>query len=121
LRLEERGFVKTPWGRRHRAYNPQFADREAYKFVNYLVQGTAADLFKEAVVRTHEAGIPMIALTHDEILAEVDAAEAEEAKVMIQGFMCDFPKINKLIQVSAEGDVVDRWSQAKDPKFDPGW
>ena len=121
LRLEERGFVKTPWGRRHRAWNPQFADREAYKFVNYLVQGSAADLFKEAVVRTHEAGIPMIALTHDEILAEVDAAEAEEAKVMIQGFMCDFPKINKLIQVSAEGDVVDRWSQAKDPKFDPGW
>lgn len=121
LRLEERGFVKTPWGRRHRAYNPQFAEREAYKFVNYLVQGSAADLFKEAVVRTHEAGIPMIALTHDEILAEVDAADAEDAKHEIQSFMCDFPKINKLIQVSAEGDVVDRWSQAKDPDFDPGW
>lgn len=121
LRLEERGFVKTPWGRRHRAYNPQFAEREAYKFVNYLVQGSAADLFKEAVVRTHEAGIPMIALTHDEILAEVDAADAEDAKHEIQIFMCDFPKINKLIQVAAEGDVVDRWSQAKDPDFDPGW
>lgn len=121
LRLEERGFVKTPWGRRHRAYNPQFAEREAYKFINYLVQGSAADLFKEAVVRTHEAGIPMIALTHDEILAEVDASDAEEAKHLIQGFMCDFPQINKLIQVSAEGDIVDRWSQAKDPSFDPGW
>ena len=121
LRLEERGFVKTPWGRRHRAYNPQFAEREAYKFVNYLVQGSAADLFKEAVVRTHQAGIPMIALTHDEILAEVDASDAEDAKHEIQGFMCDFPQINKLIQVGAEGDVVDRWSQAKDPNFDPGW
>lgn len=121
LRLEECGFVKTPWGRRHRAYNPQFAEREAYKFVNLLCQGSAADLFKEAVVRTHEAGIPMIALTHDEILAEVDASDAEDAKHEIQAFMCDFPKINKLIQVSAEGDVVDRWSQAKDPDFDPGW
>lgn len=121
LRLEERGFVKTPWGRRHRAWNPQFAEREAYKFVNYLVQGSAADLFKEAVVRTHEAGIPMIALTHDEILAEVDAADAEDAKTEIQGFMCDFPQINKLIQIGAEGDIVDRWSQAKDPNFDPGW
>jgi DNA polymerase I-like protein with 3'-5' exonuclease and polymerase domains len=121
LRLEERGFVKTPWGRRHRAWNPQFAEREAYKFVNYLVQGSAADLFKEAVVRTHEAGIPMIALTHDEILAECDATDAEDVKQEIQGFMCDFPQINKLIQVSAEGDVVDRWSQAKDPNFDPGW
>lgn len=121
LRLEERGFVKTPFGRRHRAWNPQFADREAYKFVNLLCQGTAADLFKEAVVRTHEAGIPMIALTHDEILAEVDAKEAPEAMKMIQGFMCDFPQINKLLQISAGGDIVDRWSQAKDPNFDPGW
>lgn len=121
LRLEERGFVKTPWGRRHRAWNAQFADREAYKFVNLLCQGSAADLFKEAVVRTHEAGIPMIALTHDEILAEVDAADAEDAKHEIQSFMCDFPQINKLIQIGAGGDVVDRWSQAKDPDFDPGW
>lgn len=121
LRLEERGFVKTPFGRRHRAYNPQFADREAYKFVNLLCQGTAADLFKEAVVRTHKAGIPMIALTHDEILAEVDASDAEDAKHEIQTFMCDFPQINKLIQITAEGDIVDRWSQAKDPDFDPGW
>lgn len=121
LRLEERGFVKTPFGRRHRAYNPQFAERESYKFVNYLVQGTAADIFKEAVVRTHQAGIPMIALTHDEILAEVDAADAEDACHEIQSFMCDFPSINKLIQITAEGDIVDRWSQAKDPDFDPGW
>lgn len=121
LRLEERGFVKTPFGRRHRAYNPQFAERESYKFVNYLVQGTAADIFKEAVVRTHQAGIPMIALTHDEILAEVDASDAEDACHEIQNFMCDFPQINKLIQITAEGDIVDRWSQAKDPKFDPGW
>jgi DNA polymerase-1 len=121
LRLEEREFVRTPFGRRHRAHNPQFADRESYRFVNYLVQGTAADLFKEAVVRTHEAGIPMIALTHDEILAECDAADAEDAKHEIQTFMCNFPQINKLVQITAEGAVVDRWSQVKDPNFDPGW
>jgi DNA polymerase I-like protein with 3'-5' exonuclease and polymerase domains len=117
LRLEERGFIKTPFGRRHRAYNPQFADRESYRFVNYLVQGTAADIFKEAVVRTHEAGIPMIGLCHDEILAEVDAADAEDAKQEIQGFMCDFPQINRLIQITADGQIVDRWSHAKDPDF----
>lgn len=121
LRLEETGYVKTLFGRRHRAYNPQFADRESYKFINYLCQGTAADLFKIAVVRTHEAGIPMIALTHDEILAEVDAAEAPEAMKLIQEYMCDFPRINKLLQITAGGDIVDRWSQAKDPDFDPGW
>jgi DNA polymerase I len=121
LRLEERGFVKTPWGRRHRADNPRFAERESYKFVNYLVQGTAADLFKEAVVRVHEAGIPMIALTHDEILAEVPESEAEAAGKVIVEAMCDHPIINKVIQVKAEAIIVDRWSGAKDPDFDPGW
>lgn len=121
LRLEERGYVKTPWGRRHRADNPRFAERESYKFVNYLVQGTAADLFKEAVVRVHEAGIPMVALTHDEILAEVPEAEAEAAGAKIQAAMCDHPIINKVIQIKAEAIIVDRWSQAKTADFDPGW
>lgn len=121
LRLEERGYVKTPWGRRHRAYNPRFAERESYKFVNYLVQGTAADLFKIAVVRCWELGIPMIALTHDEILAEVPEDEAEEKAAQIQEAMCDHPIINKVIQVKAEALIVDRWSQAKEKDFDPGW
>jgi DNA polymerase-1 len=119
--LEDQGYVRTAFGRWHRARDPRMAFKESYKFVNLLCQGTAADLFKTAVVRTHEAGIPMIALTHDEILAEVDASDADEALHSITEFMCDHPVINKQIQITAEGQIVDRWSQAKDPQFDPGW
>ncbi|HEX5369112.1 MAG TPA: DNA polymerase, partial [Dehalococcoidia bacterium] len=60
--LFDKGYVRTPWGRRHRPYNRRTADREAYRFVNYLVQGAAGDLFKEAIVRVHKLGIPMVAL-----------------------------------------------------------
>jgi DNA polymerase I-like protein with 3'-5' exonuclease and polymerase domains len=121
LRLEEKGFVKTPWGRRHRAYNAQFADREAYKFINLLCQGSAADLFKESVVRIHELGIPMIALTHDEVLAEVDASDANDAMAEMRQALENHPRINKIVATTADGKIVDRWSQAKQKDFDPGW
>lgn len=118
--LFDKGYIRTPWGRRHRPYNRRAVEREAYKFVNYIVQGAAADLFKESVVRVHQLGIPMIALTHDEILAEVDAAEAEEAGELIVRELIDHPRIQKIIPLGADCNIVDRWSYAKDPTFDPG-
>jgi DNA polymerase-1 len=116
--LFDKGFVRTPWGRRHRPYNRRTADREAYKFVNYLVQGAAADLFKVSVVRCHEAGIPMIALTHDEILCEVDRGDAEEVGQIIRTALIDHPMIAKIVPLDSGVQIVDRWSFAKDPKFD---
>lgn len=117
--LYDREYVKTPWGRRHRPYNPKFADRESYKFVNYMIQGAAADLFKVSVVRVHKAGIPMIALTHDEILAEVDYADADEASTIIRDALIDHPIITKHIPLDADSKVVSRWSHAKDSDFTP--
>lgn len=119
--LYDVGYVKTPWGRRHRADHPKFADRESYKFVNYIIQGTAADLFKESVVRVHELGIPMVALTHDEILAEVPVATAEEAGEQIRQAMIDHPAIANIIPLDAEAKIVDRWSFAKDKDFVPAY
>lgn len=117
--LFDKGYVRTPWGRRHRPYNRRTADREAYKFVNYLVQGAAGDLFKDSIVRVHKLGIPMVALTHDEILAEVDAEDAEEVGHLIRRELIDHPMIAKIVPLDADIQIVDRWSQAKDPEFDP--
>lgn len=118
--LFDKGFVRTPWGRRHRPYNRRTADREAYRFVNYLVQGAAADLFKVSVVRCWEAGVPMIALTHDEILAEVPENEAQATAELIHAELIDHPQIQKIVPLDSDMQIVDRWSFAKDPKFDPG-
>lgn len=40
-----------------------------YKLINYLVQGSSADVTKEAMCRLHEAGLPghMLVSVHDEI------------------------------------------------------
>lgn len=119
--LEDVGYVKTPWGRRHRADNPRWASKEAYKFVNYLIQGTAADIFKDSLVKVHKAGVPVVALVHDEILADVPKADAPEAAKIIEEAMTNHPKIGDIIPLGAESKILDRWSYAKDKLYVPDY
>lgn len=111
--LAQNGYVKTPFGRRQRAWSRQKAHQESYKFVNYLIQGTAADMMKHAIARVHEQGVPLVATVHDELIADVPASDAEEAAHIIQEAMTDFPQITAKVPVTAEAQIVDRWSDAK--------
>jgi len=116
--LMDRGYVKTPWGRRHRCWD---ASKEAYKFVNYLVQGTAADLLKASLVSLHEQGVPVIACVHDEVIAEVDEKDAPEVARIIQKAMTDHPLIAERVPLGAEATIVKRWSDAKTPGYVPAY
>lgn len=117
--LADKGYVKTPFGRRQRAWSRRNAHRESYKFVNYLIQGTAADMMKIAIQRVHEAGVPLVATVHDELIAEVDEGDAEEAGRIMEHALTDFPEIAKMAPLKAEPQVVQRWSQAKKAEFKP--
>lgn len=118
-RLYNQGFIKSIWGRHYRAEN---ARKESYKFTNYLVQGTAADLFKQALVRLHKDGVPVVALVHDEIIAHVPEAEAEATRdLIIKRLVEHDDRLGGIVELHAEGDIVDRWSQAKKPDFKPNW
>jgi DNA polymerase-1 len=124
--LASRGYIQTLYGRKI----PGTA-REAYKYVNYLVQGTAAEILKEALVSCHRDGIPVVALVHDEIIACVPEAEAEATRDKIiehltqasreGGKLWNSDKGRAVVPLEAEGDIVDRWSQAKKPDFVPDW
>jgi DNA polymerase-1 len=115
-KLNERGYIKTAWGRRQHMR----AD-EAYKAVNYLVQGTAADVLKAALIRLHKEGWPVVALVHDEILLHVPEDQAEEAKVALVEALTDHPRLTDKVPITAEGKIVDRWSEAKDTDFVPSF
>jgi DNA polymerase I-like protein with 3'-5' exonuclease and polymerase domains len=117
-RLHDQGYIADGLisGRRFRV-DP----RDAYKATNYLVQGTAAALLKWAVVQLHKDGVPMVALVHDEVVAHVPEADAEDAKRLIIQRMTEHPGLQGVVPLSAEGDIVDRWSQAKDPLWVPNW
>lgn len=127
FRLQDQGYIKDLWGRRYRCWN---AEREAYKFVNYLVQGSAGQILKEAVINLHKDGVPMVALVHDEVVAHVPEKEAKEVQALITERLTEAARpggrLNEdgkgpIVPLEAEGDIVDRWSQAKNPDFKPKW
>lgn len=115
-KLEDQGYIKSAMGRRFR-----MEPRDAYKAVNYLVQGTASEILKQALVKLHKDGYPIVGCVHDELIAHCAEKDAEEVKHAIIEALCDFPAITSKVPLTAEGDIVDRWSQAKKPDFKPRW
>jgi DNA polymerase-1 len=94
-RAKEEGFVKTLWGRRRqipelRARNYQVRTLGERLAVNTVVQGTAADIIKLAMVRTHaalaESGLQtkLLLTIHDELLFEGPPEEAEDASRLVE-------------------------------------
>lgn len=77
---KRRGYVKTIMGRRRRFKDKQFC----YRALNSIVQGSAADLLKAAMVATYEQGIFKILKPHITVHDEMDCSmpntkEGEEA------------------------------------------
>ncbi len=93
------GHVTTLWGRRRqipelRARNYQVRTLGERLAVNTVIQGTAADIIKLAMVRAHAAltaeGLDtrLILTIHDELLFEGPPAEIDAALVLIEREMC---------------------------------
>jgi len=92
---KEEGHVKTLWGRRRqipelRARNYQVRTLGERLAVNTVVQGTAADIIKLAMVRCHralaESGLAtrLLLTIHDELLFEGPPEEAPAAGELIE-------------------------------------
>ena len=91
---EQHGYVSTLFGRRRqipeiRARNWQTRKLGERLAVNTVIQGTAADIIKVAMVRSHDAlraaGLEtrVILQIHDELLFEGPEAEAEQATEIV--------------------------------------
>jgi DNA polymerase I len=99
-RAKEEGHVKTLWGRRRqipelRARNYQVRTLGERLAVNTVIQGTAADIIKLAMVRCHRAlarsklKTRLLLTIHDELLFEGPPEEAADARVLIEREMVD--------------------------------
>jgi DNA polymerase-1 len=98
-RAKEDGYVKTLWGRRRqipelRVRNYQVRTQGERLAVNTVIQGTAADIIKLAMVRCHRAladsalQTRLLLTIHDELLFEGPPAEAGAARALIETEMC---------------------------------
>jgi DNA polymerase-1 len=95
----EVGHVSTLWGRRRqipelRARNWQVRSLGERLAVNTVIQGTAADIIKLAMVRSHDAlakerlETQLILTIHDELLFEGPAGEVDAARELVEREMC---------------------------------
>lgn len=103
-RSEGVAYVKTPIGRLEVS-----RDDKDYALVNALIQGTAADVFKEALLRLDAAGAGpwMLLPVHDEVIFDIPEEEIEEATQLIRKAMFDDRWLVP-ITVGADGPY-DRW------------
>ena len=81
------------------------------------VQATAADILRETVTRIETnprlAWMPIRMTTHDEIVCEVDAARAEEAKAILRREMLTLPSWAEGLPLQSEEQVCKRYSKSK--------
>ena len=124
-KAKEDGFVETLFGRRLyisgiTASNPAqrgFAERQA---INAPIQGTAADIIKQAMVRMpgvlKEAGSParMLLQVHDELVFECPADAADAAIGHIRGVMenAASPALELSVPLIAEASTGASWDEA---------
>jgi DNA polymerase-1 len=119
---EEHGYVSTLFGRRRqipelRARNWQTRKLGERLAVNTIIQGTAADIIKVAMVRCHdalaEAGLRTrtILQIHDELLFEGPEEEAEQAKEIVSAEMVGAAELDPPLVVDA--GIGRNWLEAK--------
>jgi len=119
---EDHGYVSTLFGRRRqipeiRARNWQTRKLGERLAVNSVIQGTAADIIKVAMVRSHDAlraaGLKTrcILQIHDELLFEGPADEAERATDIVRTEMVGAADIDPPLVV--DSGVGPNWLDAK--------
>jgi DNA polymerase I len=121
-RAQEEGFVTTLMGRRRpipelRSGNPNTRRLGERLAVNTVIQGTAADIIKVAMVRCRralrEAGgeTRLVLQIHDELLFEGPPAEMKAAAELVEREMCAAYQLDPPLEVDV--GIGQDWLDAK--------
>ncbi|WP_418357762.1 DNA polymerase I [Shewanella basaltis] len=118
----EQGYVSTLFGRR--LYLPEINDRNAMRrqgaeraAINAPMQGTAADIIKKAMIAIHQwinqdtqGEITLIMQVHDELVFEVDEAQADALKTKVCDLMAQAATLD--VPLLAEAGIGNNWDEA---------
>jgi DNA polymerase-1 len=119
----EQGHVTTLFGRRRqipelRARNWQVRSLGERLAVNTVIQGTAADIMKLAMIRVHRAlaerdlATRMILTIHDELLFEGPPEEADAVRALVEREMIT-PWGDRTPPLAVDAGVGQTWLEAK--------
>ncbi|HXP28568.1 MAG TPA: DNA polymerase, partial [Solirubrobacteraceae bacterium] len=119
---KQQSYVTTLWGRRRQipelqARNYQVRTLGERLAVNTVIQGTAADIIKLAMVRTHAAlaesklTTRLLLTIHDELLFEGPPEEADDARALVESEMCGV--WDREPPLAVDVGVGQNWLEAK--------
>jgi DNA polymerase I-like protein with 3'-5' exonuclease and polymerase domains len=88
-------------------YGPRIKRAMTYKGLNRLIQGSAADQTKAAMVALHEAGFHLLLQVHDEIALSVSSKEEAEhaARIMAHAVELQVPSVVDVEVGTSWGDA----------------
>ncbi len=121
-RAQEEGYVRTLMGRRRaipelRSGNPNTRRLGERLAVNTVIQGTAADIIKVAMVRCQsalaerEAKTRLVLQIHDELLFEGPPGEMDDATELVRREMCAAYQLDPPLEVDV--GIGRDWLEAK--------
>jgi DNA polymerase I-like protein with 3'-5' exonuclease and polymerase domains len=116
-------FVETMFGRRRYINDLKSTDkglrsRAERQAFNTMIQGSAADLMKLAIVRAHscfvdEPDVNVVLTVHDELVTVAREDLAEEAAEAVRESMEGIKLPEITVPLIAEAKIVDKWGDGK--------
>lgn len=119
--IERYGQITNPLGRTY--FIPE---KMAYRSVNYMVQGTCADILKNAMIRVDKLftntwkGCQMLLTLHDELIIEVpiDLHSKELMRDIVTAMQTDFTRVGLPVPLPVGMSMTNKkWSDAQDVQF----
>ena len=107
-------YIKTLGGRCYYVEPPYYdpIGREMrtneYKLLNYLIQGSAADMLDESVLAADDAGIELLLLVHDEEIAQAPTDNAEAQMLQLKNCM---NSVKLDVPLFSDGGTAKSWGQ----------
>ena len=111
--VRERGYIKSLFGRRRRVAGE--TRREIRQAQNFVIQATAADLAKDAMVRLYAAlpdGARLIAQIHDEFIVECRTEQAEAVRDLMIETMSQAPE-DFIVPMVVDAKIGGNWGEGK--------
>ncbi|HYE71932.1 MAG TPA: DNA polymerase A family protein, partial [Blastocatellia bacterium] len=113
----ERHYVRSFFGRRRRLKGSErgLSSREIRQAQNFIIQATAADLAKDAMVRLYQAlpeGADLIATIHDEFIVECRREQAEDVRDLMTEVMQQTPE-GFTVPMKVEAKIGLTWGECK--------
>lgn len=113
---QKRGYVKTLSGKRQRMP----LDNGTYKLINYLIQGSAADILKKGIVDAWERGVfnvlTLHVLVHDEVVFSIpQTPEGLKACELLYECMCNAYQLK--IPISVDTEIGEDWGHCTEDKW----